>query len=235
MATTSSRTAPPFFSPPTTRPRARGRRGALGRKSYSLTEEGFGLLLRVLGTDAEAQGRRYEEIRQRLMVFFSYRGCEAPEELADEVFDRVAQRLCEGVRIDTANPFSYFHGVAFLLYREHLRREKIAKQSLQSQYFPTFTPPAPLAVMDETERRLYRLRQGLAHIGADERDLILAYYAGEDRIRSRQQLSEMLGIPANALRIRVFRVRRKLEQELEKNGFFGPNAARAGRRERVAW
>lgn len=235
MAMTSCGPETHFFLTPAERPRTPRRRGALGRKSYSLTEEGFGMLLRVLGADAEAQGRRYEEIRQRLMVFFSYRGCEAPEELADEVFDRVAQRLREGVLIDTANPFSYFHGVAFLLYREHLRREKSVRQNLKSQLFPTFTLPAPLVEMDESARRLHRLRLGLAHIGAEERDLILAYYAGEDRIRSRKQLSEMLGIPTNALRIRVFRVRRKLEQELQKNGFFGANAPRFGRRGREAW
>jgi DNA-directed RNA polymerase specialized sigma24 family protein len=199
------------------------------RKCYNLTSEGFSLLLRVLGPDAEAQGRRYEEIRQRLMSFFTFRGCEAPEEMADEVFDRVAQRLREGVRVDLANPYSYFHGVAFLLFREHLRRNVSTRQNLKAFGYSLATPPAALDELDEAGRRLDHLRRGLAGIGEEECQLILAYYGCEDRIRERRRLSEVLGIPANALRIRVFRVRRRLERALAESGFFTPRA-RASRR-----
>jgi DNA-directed RNA polymerase specialized sigma24 family protein len=192
------------------------------RKCYNLTPEGFTRLLQVLGPDAEAQGRRYEEMRQRLMSFFAFRGCEAPEELADEVFDRVAQRLREGVRVDLANPYSYFHGVAFLLYREHLRRGQAARLNLKAFGFSLSTPPVALDELDEADRRLHHLRHGLTGIGEEECRLILAYYGCDDRIRERKRLSEELGIPANALRIRVFRVRRKLEQALAENGFFAP-------------
>ena len=51
---------------------------------------------------------------------------------------------------------------------------------------------------------------------SDQRDLILRYYRGEDgpgesNIRNRQSLARDLELPMNALRIRVHRVRRKLE------------------------
>jgi DNA-directed RNA polymerase specialized sigma24 family protein len=192
------------------------------RKCYDLTPEGFSRLLHVLGPDAEAQGRRYEEIRQRLLSFFAFRGCESPEVLADEVFDRVAQRLREGVRVDPANPYSYFHGVAFLLFREHLRRGKSTRQNLKAFGFSLSTAPVALDELEEDDRRLHHLRHGLTGIGEEECRLILAYYSCDDRIRERKRLSEELGIPANALRIRVFRVRRKLEQALAENGFFAP-------------
>jgi DNA-directed RNA polymerase specialized sigma24 family protein len=47
----------------------------------------------------------------------------------------------------------------------------------------------------------------------DERRLILAYYEGErsDKIASRRELAVELEIPLNALRIRVCRIRRRVE------------------------
>jgi RNA polymerase sigma factor (sigma-70 family) len=194
------------------------------RKCYSLSAEGFGLLMRFLGGDPEHQGRRYEEIRRRLITFFSFRGCDTADELADEAFDRVAQRLREGVSIDAASPYSYFRGVAFLLFREHLRRAQGRRQSLLTDDLALATPLAVPAEMDETLELLEQLRRSLAGMAEEERGLILAYYGGEDRILGRKRLSEQLGIPPNALRIRVFRVRRKLEQALVQAGL--PTAGR---------
>jgi hypothetical protein len=44
--------------------------------------------------------------------------------------------------------------------------------------------------------------------------LLIEYYKGEkgDRIRHRKLLARQLGIPPNALRIRVHRIREKLER-----------------------
>ena len=56
------------------------------------------------------------------------------------------------------------------------------------------------------------LRRCLARLPEDQRRLILRYHGEDDRIRSRQELAEELGIALNALRIRAHRVRRDLEQ-----------------------
>ena len=62
--------------------------------------------------------------------------------------------------------------------------------------------------------------QCLTQLLADEesRDLILRYYEGpsEARIGNRKALSELLGIPLNALRIRSYRLRARLESCVEK-------------------
>ena len=53
----------------------------------------------------------------------------------------------------------------------------------------------------------------LQQIATRSRDLIYQYYCGEqqEKIRARKELATHLGIPLNALRIRAFRIRTKLE------------------------
>jgi hypothetical protein len=47
----------------------------------------------------------------------------------------------------------------------------------------------------------------------ENRDLILAYYQGEksDKIKNRQGLTRLLGIPPSTLRMRALRVRERLQ------------------------
>ena len=53
--------------------------------------------------------------------------------------------------------------------------------------------------------------QKLSH---ENREMIIRYYQGEkgDKIRNRKELAKRLGIPQNTLRIRVFRIRERLEK-----------------------
>ena len=77
-------------------------------------------------------------------------------------------------------------------------------------------PPPAAEEDDPSDARLECLRRCLDELPPDQRDLVLQYYKGksdqgESNIRNRQQLAREAGIPMNALRIRVHRVRRKLE------------------------
>ena len=58
-----------------------------------------------------------------------------------------------------------------------------------------------------------RLLKSLAELVPESRSLIQAYYQGEKgaKINHRQQLTRQLGLSANALRLRVYQIRRKLE------------------------
>ena len=173
----------------------------------SLSREAFESLLAQLGPDRERAGEHYESIRRRLVRLFEWRGCEFPEELADETFNRVARRLAEGLTIQSQDPYSFFCGVAHLLHKEVLRERARERQAIESGDW------APYAISDEGEpedRRLGCIHLCLGQLPADQRQLILDYHEGEDRIRTRQRLSESLGLPMNALRIRVHRVRRQL-------------------------
>lgn len=176
-----------------------------------LTPEGFEALLAQLDPDRERAGELYETIRRKLVRLFEWRGCASPEDLADETINRVARRLGEGIELRSNDPYGYFCGVAHLVYKELLRRASREQRALASGDWP----PA-CAEEEPSDVRLDCLRRCLAQLPADQRDLILRYYhgksdQGEGNIRNRQELARESGIEMNALRIRVHRVRRKLE------------------------
>lgn len=174
-----------------------------------MTAEELEALLAQLGPDREQAGARYEIIRRKLVRLFEWRGCDGPEDLADEAINRVARRLAEGTEIKSSDPYGYFCGVAHLVYKEVLRRSSRQHRALESGDWP---PPVYVPEEEEPfDRRLECLRSCLAGVPQDQRDLLLRYHQGEDNIRNRKALASDLGVPLNALRIRVHRVRRKVE------------------------
>lgn len=178
------------------------------RDGNGLTPEELEALLAQLHPDRERAAEMYETIRRKLIRLFEWRGCAFPEDLADETINRAARRMAEGVKLHSSDPFGYFCGIAHLLCKEHLRRAVREHNALASGKWP----PARFEEDDEpSDRRLECLRRCLSLLPPDQRDLVLRYHQGENNIRTRKVLSEQMKIPMNALRIRVHRVRRKLE------------------------
>ena len=175
-------------------------------RPQGLTSEGFEALLAQLDPDRERAGERYEIIRRKLVRLFEWRGCEAAEDLTDETFNRVARRMAEGIELRSSDPYGYFCGVAHLVYKEVMRRSSRERRALEGGAWP---PPGCLA--EDYEPYLQCLRRCLDRLPQEQRDLVLRYHQGPSHIRNRQALARELDIPLNALRIRVHRVRRKLE------------------------
>lgn len=190
-----------------TRGNGKNGNGKPPRKPRGLTKEGFEALLAQLDPDdRDRAARLYEAIRHRLIRVFEWHGCEDPEDLADETIDRVSRRLAEGVELHASDPYGYFCGVARHVYREVLRQSSRQRRALESGGWP---PPEPAPEADN--RHLECLRWCLKGLNEKERDLVLRYHQGENNIRNRRTLARELGIQPNALRIRVHRIRRKLE------------------------
>lgn len=185
----------------------RRKNGPFPTKPRGLTQENFEALLAQLDADRERAAERYEVIRRKLVRLFEWRGCDTPEDLADETFDRVARRLREGVALRSGEPYGYFCGVAHLVYKEVLRQSSRQRLALESGGWPP--PECPPEVENA---HLDCLRRCLDRLTLDERNLVLRYHQGENNnILNRQALARELGIQLNALRIRVHRIRRKLE------------------------
>jgi DNA-directed RNA polymerase specialized sigma24 family protein len=176
-------------------------------RGEGLTRESLESLLAILGPDREQAGLQYETIRRKLVRLFEWRGCSFPDELADETINRVARRMAEGVELRSADPYGYFCAVAHLVYKEVLRRQTRERAALESGDWPPAAAEEP-----EEDHRLEILRGCLETLDADQRRLVLQYHQDEDHIRGRKDLSRELGVPMNALRIRVHRLRRKLEE-----------------------
>ncbi len=171
----------------------------------SLTQEGLDALLDSLDPDRDLAARRYEEIRRRLIRFFEWRGCDTADALTDDTFNRVAGKLAEGLEL-RSDPYAYFCGVARLVALEHGRRTAKESRLLELDGWP---PPAEPE--DDADHRLGALRRCLDALSPDQRQLVLRYHQGEQRIADRKRLCQELGIEMNALRIRVHRLRRMIE------------------------
>src|SRR5262249_19640104 len=103
----------------------------------SMTADGFARLLEGLHPDAGQAALEYERLRRALVKFFDWRGVAAAEECADDVFDRLAQRLENTMVQDVTK---YAHGIARLVALE--RRRGPAHSSLDElPYMPVAAAP----------------------------------------------------------------------------------------------
>ncbi|HEU0172831.1 MAG TPA: hypothetical protein VFV58_01090 [Blastocatellia bacterium] len=69
------------------------------KKGWVMTREAFDRMLAELHPDSERADEQSEKIRQKLVKLFEWRGCAHAEDLADETFNRVAQKIYEGTSI----------------------------------------------------------------------------------------------------------------------------------------
>lgn len=191
---------------------------------WELNQDAFAALLARLDPDPERAGAAYVRICQRLSKFFECRGCAAPADLADETINRVARRLAEGAEIRAAEPLPYFYGVARNVLREDQKsraHQLLPLADLRPEEHPSENPQQTSdheQTRWERERRLECLTSCLRELPDTARRLLLEYHRGEKRARieHRQELAARLGITANALKIRVHRLRAALERRVNE-------------------
>ena len=194
-----------------------------------LTPRAFAALLSRLGPDAERAGAAYEHLRRALVSYFAWRGAAAPEECADEVLDRLARRLDEGIAVEDVGRFA--RGIARLVLLEHLRRPEARSVPLDD--LPAGHPPAPAAPAEALSECLGRC---LGELESESRHLLLEYYGadGRSRIDARKGLARTLGVSDGALRNRTQRLRDRLERCLTRciaSKPAGPRQMATGKRE----
>jgi DNA-directed RNA polymerase specialized sigma24 family protein len=162
-------------------------------------------LLASLDADADRAADRYEELRQKLIVFFAGRSCPDADDLADETLDRLSRRISEAGDVRDVGRFAY--GVARLVLSESIRRGRRRRDALRL----AAAGPAPTPF--ETETGLDCLRECAARLPAADRELVLGYYesVGREGQAARKDLARRHGLTPAALRVRVFRIRRQLE------------------------
>jgi DNA-directed RNA polymerase specialized sigma24 family protein len=186
------------------------------QRKIGLTPEAFESFLNCLDEDRERAGEKYEALRQKLLRFFEWRGALHPDSLSDETLDRVSRKIIQGEIIYDIP--GYVYGVARFVLRESW--EKLHKERSSHDSVDVNTLPAESDVeIDHGDEEIenQRLSECLDHclesLAAESRALILGYYQLERgaKIQNRRELADRLGIPMNALRIRVFRIRERLE------------------------
>ena len=176
----------------------------------------FEALLGALHPERERAAQKYEEIRQRLRRFFGWRGARWPDELTDETLDRVARRVAGGEVIRAADVGQYFLGVARNVLRESWQRER--QRGHEHDAAALADRLAGGAGAPEQEGRLDCLDRCLAALPAETRDLVLRYYRGQGGTQrgDRRALAAQLGLAPGTLRIRLHRLRARLEACVRK-------------------
>lgn len=175
-------------------------------KDWYLSQEAFDSLLKWLDSDREQAAMKYEEIRKRLIKIFTGRACAEAEDLADETINRVTSKLDDLGTEFEGDRGRYFFGVANKVYLEFKRRK--------SPQPSPFSPPDS----NQIELEFRCMERCIETLSEDERYLLLQYYGAEGgaRVEQRKRLADELGIAPNALRIRAYRIRRCLQDCMEK-------------------
>ena len=179
---------------------------ARSKKEWNPTPEAFRQLLAWLDRGIESNGERYLEIRRRLVGYFRRKDSLSPDDLADDVLNRVARRLEEEGAISEGPPERYCYIVAKFVFLESLRNPDRRRTDM--------VPEALAAPPDAADERLERLDRCLELLTAADRRLILDYYRGDQRARieQRRELAAQLSMTPNALALRASRLRARLEQ-----------------------
>lgn len=178
----------------------------------------FEALLRALHPERERAAEKYEEIRQRLRRFFRWRGARWADELTDETIDRVGRRVAGGEVIRAPDVGRYFLGVARNVLRESWQRERQRGPEYEASILADQRAESSKAARQDQEARLDCLDHCLAELPADTRDLVLRYYRGQGgaKIEDRRALAAQLGVNQGTLRIRLHRLRLRLEACVRK-------------------
>jgi DNA-directed RNA polymerase specialized sigma24 family protein len=173
------------------------------RSQQQLSLASFTDLLQWLDSDRERAAEKYETIRNRLIKMFASRGFDNPEQLTDTTFDRVASKAAQLIETYVGDPAMYFFGVARAVSMEARKRPA---HDLMSAVIV-----GGQNVSDQTYTCLERC---LDQLSETNRDLILQYYASENqsKVAKRVELAQSLGLSANALRLRVHKIRQSLEK-----------------------
>jgi DNA-directed RNA polymerase specialized sigma24 family protein len=169
----------------------------------------FDEMLRLLDADRDAAAVKYESLRSRLIAFFEWRGCVNAEDLSDICFDRLQKKVSAGEEIKNAN--AYTATIAQFVYREYLR-SPYRSNSFDDVF--EVIPESEIVVSETTEDgALECLDDCLNHLSPSDRQLMIEYYNTDERtmIASRKRLADAMSCTLNTLRIKVCRLRSKLE------------------------
>jgi DNA-directed RNA polymerase specialized sigma24 family protein len=173
------------------------------------------LLVRLDSESANAW-EKYRSLRFRLVKFFEWNQCAFPEELADEVLDRVAGKpQHEEIRDVTEFVIGVARNLRFEAYKKSRRESYIEDRpgGEESLADPRDHEREMVVELDH-QSNLACLRECMGNLRSADRALALDYYSAQDEKQKvhRQKVASAAGITMIALRVRANRLRDKLEQ-----------------------
>jgi hypothetical protein len=181
-----------------------------------VTAEPFTALLAFLSTeDPNEAHNHYLRLHQKLAGYFRLKGMADPVTDADDALDRAGKKILEGVPIPDIDRFCM--GIARNVVLERSRNKR-REESAFLHFFEHSQNDNALI-----DRITNLMKPCFESLEPDDRDVLNSYCkvpAGKSRAEHRRALAESLKSTIAALRIRVTRLRRELEncvKALSKN------------------
>lgn len=179
---------------------------------WKASEDSFARFLAWIDNGHGTNGQEYLALRKRLVAYFERKGCDVPDDLADETLERVNRRLDEAGEIDVETPAKFCYITAKFVFLEYLRSGRRREAVVDPADLGKFANDSN-EEDDRKEVMSVCLDRCLAELNIEDRAMIMGYYAGERRakIDNRRSLAAKLGLSSNALAIRACRIRERLE------------------------
>jgi DNA-directed RNA polymerase specialized sigma24 family protein len=177
-----------------------------------LTSESLKKLLDALSVDEAEASRLYTNLRGSLVRFFQLKGISDADKAADETLDRVADKINREAKVENLRKFAF--GIARFIFLEKLRQEQSCARAVDVFYLKD-SATKEFEESDEIEA----FRECFKQLYDHERELLLRYFEDlpfAELFESRQKLAEREKIDINALRNRISRLRKRLEECLGK-------------------
>jgi len=185
------------------------------KKSWILTGPALQKLLACLDRDTDEAGRKLLDLRKRLYKFFECNRCTDAEYLVDVTIDRTARRIDEGVGVRDLP--SYASQVARFVLKEQWSSPERSAEEIDAEGSKLKLISTETTREDDSadmEQRLECLERCSEALVPAERQRVIDYYYDEGRakIDKRKQMAADLRITAGNLRVRMHRVRERLEE-----------------------
>ena len=178
-----------------------------------MTQKELEQFLQFLDVDREQAGAAYNRLRNLLVNDCAKRNHSAPDTGADTVLDRAAAKLAAGLVLERAKLEPFCKGIARLVCLEDYRRQWRGQQAAL-----VHTANQQLPAQLDHDQELRQQERCLQILTDEERTLLQAYYQRislgtfQESTQERLQLARRMGVNLNTLRLRVHRLRLRLEE-----------------------
>lgn len=190
-----------------------------------MKKKSFNKLLDWLSSNKKLAPLKYVTIYSELVIFFQKKGCIYPTECADKTIDRVCLKLSTSPEVLFQEPSVYISSVSKYILKEYWRQQ--SKHNLvlldNTELIAIFDPSRisefqeTLQVEPET-KYIDCMKKCIQCLSTTDRRLLMFYYKNEDsqKRKSRRKLAIQMQISEDALRTKVYRIRKRLHICLKK-------------------
>jgi DNA-directed RNA polymerase specialized sigma24 family protein len=152
-----------------------------------------------LDPDPTRAEEKYRQLRRALIEYFARKRCIDPENLADEVFSRVIEQINKGTQIEKEDPRHFAYGVAKYVYYEYVRKDIRQEKTIEE-----ISAFRPVTISNDSDPCM---KECLGELSPKEREMLERWFLDKDD----GGLEKEMGISRNAVRIRIHRIKERLE------------------------